>query len=68
MERKEISEMLWIITVLLSVITGFIIFLFLIAFALSAPTAYYQSKITGYSFWECFWAGNTIKTVQVDKK
>jgi len=34
---------------------------FLLAFILGLPPAYYQSKITGYSFWECFFAGSTVK-------
>lgn len=30
-------------------------------------SAYYQSKITGYSFWTCFWAGDTVKTINLKK-
>ena len=49
-------------------VTGLIIAaIVVIGILLATPCAYYQSKVTGYSFAECFWAGDSIKTINLHR-
>ena len=46
-------------------LVGFIV---LFAILLNIIGSYYQAQLTGYSFAQCFWAGDTIKQINLVKK
>lgn len=46
---------------------GMILLVSAIVIPINLVEAHYQSQLSGYSFWQCFWAGDTVHNIVLKK-